>query len=411
MTTRELREKRANVWSQMQEMRDAVDKDGWSAELREKWDRADEELTSLTADIEREERNEQLGTLNEIDNQQRDAGGNTNRDRDVDAYQRAFVAFLRGGLDGVDVDQRQLLQSHFIAEERAQGAGTGAAGGYTVPQGFWAKVTETLKYFGGMTGVAEILNTDTGNAIPWPTNDDTTNVGAILAENSQITGQDVTFGQKTLNAYTYTSKLILVSLQLLQDTGIDLEGFLARKIGERLGRIYNTHLTTGTGSAQPQGFVTGATVGKTTASATAITYNEVVDLEHSVDAAYRAGGRCRYMFHDLVLAYLRKVRDDVGGAGLGRPLWQPSVAAGVPDTFNGFAYTVNNDMDSTVATTKKTMAFGDFNAHYVIRQVSGGTVMRLAERYADFLQVGFFGFGRLDGLVQDASAVKVMQQT
>lgn len=410
----ELKEKRANVWTQAQAFNERHKAgETMSAEDETAWSRALAEVDELGTQITNRETSESLETRFAAIDEQTDIvtpSGERGDQSDAAKYRSAFERFCRHGMGDLEVEERQLLQANFT-QERAQGTATGAGGGYTVPEGFWAKVTETQKYFGGVIGFAEDLGTDSGNDIPWPTNDDTGNKGAILGENTAITEQDVEFGQKTLGAYTYTSKLIRVALQLLQDTGIDLEAFLARRIGERLGRIHNEHLTTGTGAAQPQGFITGATVGKTTAGATAITYNEIVDLVHSVDAAYRASGRCRFELHDLVLAYVRKIRDDSGGAGLGRPLWEPSVQVGVPDSLLGYAVTVNNDMASTVATTNKTIAFGDLQAAYVARRVNGGQMMRLAERYADLLQVGFFGFQRLDGLTQDASAVKVLQQT
>lgn len=372
----------------------------------EAWDRAMNDADALDLQIERLDRDAKLDEkYDAIDAAQRDSigTGTPAGDSAEEKYRAAFVKFVRGGQIELAPEERQLLASNLDPSLRAQGEGTGSAGGYTVPTGFWAKVTETMKYYGGMLEASEIINTDTGIALPWPTNDDTTNTGAILAENAQITAQDVTFGQKTLNAYTYTSKLILVSLQLLQDTGIDLEAFLARKVGQRLGRIYNTHLTTGTGSSQPQGFVTAATTGKTTASSSAITFDEVIDLLHSVDVAYRTGGR--FMLHDLILAYLRKLKDSQN-----RYLWEPSPQVGVPSTIEGYPYTINNDMASTLVTTAKTMAFGNFQDGYVTRRVGGGQLMRLSERYADYLQVGFFGFGRLDGLLQDTSAIKLLVQ-
>lgn len=412
MNEKQLREKRQNVWSQMQEILAVAERDGnreLTAEERSKWDAADAELTGLTGDIERAERASKLDAeFRKIDDQRVvvTPDGERANGQETGKYERAFAGWLRHGMERLDAEQRDLLQANF----RAQAVGTGSAGGYTVPQGFWAKVTETMKYFGGMLDVAEVIDTTTGEALPWPTNDDTSNTGALLAENTQISEQDLTFGQKNLGAYTYTSKLIRVSLQLLRDTGIDVESFIARKVGQRLGRIYNTHLTTGTGSSQPQGVITGASTGKTTAGATAITYDELVDLIHSVDVAYRSAGNCRFMFNDLVAAYVRKIRDDSGGSGLGRPIWEPNVQVGQPSLLLGYPVSINNDMDSTVAATKKTMLFGDIRSMYVARRVGAGQVMRLTERYADYLQVGFFGFGDLDGLVQDASAAKLLVQ-
>lgn len=410
-TLKELREKRANTWAQAQEFNSRASKgEAMSAEDEAAWTRALDEVDTLGEQIKTRERNETLeGRFAEIDEQTRsvDVRGNAGDKNTTDLYRKAYESWIRSGIQGLDAEQRQLLEQNF----RALGTDTGSAGGYTVPEGFWAKVTETMKHFGGVRQVAEVVPTTTGANLPWPTNDDTSNTGEILEEGSAVSEQDVTFGQKTLAAFTASSKMIRVSNLLLQDTGVDIEGFLSRRVGTRIGRIQNTRLTTGTGSSQPQGLITGATTGKTTAGATAITYTELIDLIHSVDAAYRAGGNCGWMLHDLILAYVRKIKDDSGGAGVGRPIWEPSVQAGVPDLLLGYGYTVNNDMASTVATTNKTMAFGDFAAGYVVRTVNGGTMSRLTERYAEYLQTAFFGYERFDGLVQDSSAYKLLVQT
>lgn len=417
-TLQEVRDKRANAWAQAQEF-NTRHKAGetMSAEDEASWTRALDEVDTLGSEITNIERTATLETrFAEIDDETQviDPSGNRSDATDDKAkYRDAFLKFCRRGVSDLEAEERQLLQANFNMdpEMRAQGEATGGAGGYTVPTGFWAKVTETMKYFGGAQDGAEVINTDTGAPLPWPTNDDTANVGYQLGENTQASNEgDLSFGQKSLAAYTYVSGPVLASFQLLQDTGIDLEGFLARKQGERLGRIENTRFTTGNGTTQPQGFVTGATTGVTTASTTAITLNEIIDLIHSVDAAYRASGRCRFKLHDLVLAYVRKIRDDSGGSGLGRPIWEPSVQAGVPDLLLGYPYSVNNDMDSTVAATKKTAAFGDFASAFVVRKVNGGQMMRLTERYADYLQVGFLGYERADSIVQDTSAVKLLVQ-
>lgn len=421
-TIQDITDKRAAAFAQSEEFRSRVDKgDELSAEDNAAWERALDEVDTLGKQIENQTRDgklaESFAKIDEASQRQAAEGARpTDEPTDKD-YRSAFDAYMRHGMTDIAPEQRQLLQAQFRAldgngnETRALGTTSGSVGGYTVPEGFWAKVTETMKYYGGATVGAEEISTTAGNPLPWPTNDDTANVGYILGENTAASNEgDIAFGQKNLGAYTFVSGPGLVSLQLLQDSGIDIESFVARKMGERLGRIQNTRFTTGTGSSQPQGYVYGASTGKTTASGTAIAYNEIIDLEHSVDAAYRASGRCAYKCHDLIVAYLRKIRDDSGGAGVGRPLWQPSVQAGTPDTFNGYPLVINNDMDSTVATTKKTIAFGDHQAHFVVRRVSGGQLMRLAERYAEYLQVGFIAYERADSLVQDASAVKLLVQ-
>lgn len=405
---KELREKRASAWAQAQEFNERhAAGDEMSAEDSAAWKRALDEVDELGAEIETLERTaaleERFGQIDEehtrgaavSDGRRADGFG----DDQGGEYRSVFERFVRFGEGELNPEERQVLRA---GSARAQGVGTPSAGGYTVPEGFWAKVTETLKFYATVAGVAEVLTTAEGSKVPWPTNDDTGNKGAILDENTQITELAVAFGQAELEAYMYTSRLLLVSYQLLQDAGIDIEAFLARKMGERLGRAVNEHYTVGNGVSQPQGYMTGITAGKIAGSTSAFTYEDLVDLVHSVDIAYR--GNARFAVHDLVLGSIRKIKDDDG-----RYLWQPSMAAGVPDTILGYPYFVNNFQDAALEEGARPVVFGDFRAGFVVRNVAGGTIRRLEERYADFLQVGYFAFSRHDSVVQDASAIKYLQ--
>jgi predicted phage gp36 major capsid-like protein len=149
---------------------------------------------------------------------------------------------------------------------------------------------------------------------------------------------DVSFGVKTLTVYKYSSKVVAVPFELLQDSNVDIEAFVVKRLATRLGRITNTHFTTGTGSSQPNGVVTAATTGYTAANSTsqvtAITYDSLVDLQHSVDPAYRETRACKWMMNDASLKVLRKMKD-----GSGRPIFVPGyevgVPGGMPDTLLG----------------------------------------------------------------------------
>ena len=220
-------------------------------------------------------------------------------------------------------------------------------------------------------------------------------------------------GTKAIGAYTYTSKLVRVSLQLLQDSAFDIDTWLPRKLGERIGRAVADDLINGTGTGEPFGLLPQATAfaGGTgslalwnTRNATndASLYNLIIDLEHAVDPAYRTN--CRFMFNDNALSTLRKVKDSQN-----RPLWLPVPTPGMPATINGQPYSIDQAMPAgTMVNLSRPVMFGDFNAGYVVRQVLDVQAVRLAERYADFLQVGFFGFMRLDAVPDDANAVKAL---
>lgn len=416
MTIKQLKEKRANVWAEMQNITLQAEGRSMSAEELSQWEGFEGELNTLTKEIRVKERDAKLGAedfaTSAVDNARvADPESEPAVDDSEKAYRDAWAAHARFGGAALTSEQRTALTSGYTVitangEQRAAGTGT-TAGGYFVPQGFRQTIIQKLKAYGQVRDAATIISTDTGNTLPWPTNDDTGNVGAILAENTAVTEQDVVLGQAQLGAYMYTSKLIRVSLQLLQDSAFDFETFLAGRFAERLGRATNAHFTTGTGTAQPQGIVTGATTGVTGAvgTTTTVTFNSLVSLIHSVDPAYRTANS-KFMMNDASLAAIRIIRDDSGGAGIGRPLWEPSIQPGVPDSLLGYPVVVNNDM-ATMAANARSILFGDFAAGYVIRDVLGIQSLRLEERYADFLQVGFLAFLRTDGLVQDSSALKV----
>ena len=277
------------------------------------------------------------------------------------------------------------------SEARAQSL-TGSAGGYTVPQGFINQLEASLLAFGGMREVATILRTAEGNDLPIPTVSDHANVGAILAENTQVSEQDITFAQITLKAYKYSSKLIRVSSELLQDSAIDLESFIGGALGERIARIFNTHATTGDNSSKPQG-ISASAAGKTATAVDAITFAELLDLQHSLDPAYRANAR--FMMHDTTFKLVRKLVDDQN-----RPIFMNDLSATSPGTLFGVPVVINQDV-ATVAAGAKAIYYGDFSK-YIIRDVQDFTLLRLEERYADYHQVGFVGFSRHDGRILDA---------
>lgn len=346
--------------------------------------------------------------------------------KSMETETRAFEKFLRGEQlsdieEKVMSNLRSAARNFQNSNQRAQST-TNTAGGYSIPQGFIAEIDQQLKYISPFfeeqsmspTAIAKsifgFIQTETGNDLPFPTNNDTGNVGELLGENTDAfaNATDAVLAQVIYKAYKYSSKPMKVSNELLNDTGVDLPTFLAELLATRIGRIANTHFTTGTNTAQPQGIVTGATAGKTTAASGAITFPEIIDLEHSVDASYRKSPSCRFMLHDLILAYIKKLT--IGSASNdSRPLWQPGYTSGAPDTIDGFKYLVNNDMASTLVTTNITMLFGDMSK-FGIRQVRNMVFRRLDERFADLDQTAWVLFMRLDSKYKNTAAIKKLTQ-
>lgn len=295
--------------------------------------------------------------------------------------------------------------SELRRELRTLMATSGNYGSQTIPAAFLPRWEWALLAFANMRNVATVIRTDSGAALTIPTANDTGNKGGIVSENTQITTETaVGTSSVTLNAYVYSSYFVKVSWELMQDSAFNLPAYVGAACGERIGRIQADHFTTGTNSSQPNGIVTAATLGKTAAAAYAITFDEIMDLFHSVDPAYRLGAG--WMMHDGIVKYLRKLKD-----GDNQYLWQPGVQMGVPDMILGKPVTINQSMQATLLGSKKTVLFGDFSK-YLIRDVTDLRVLRLDERFADYMQTGFIAFQRTDADLLDAGThpVKYLQQ-
>jgi len=407
---RKLREERARLWEEMKGILEGSD--DLSGDALSRFEERDQRVDELNREIDAVKRARELEdhfaqpqdepTPRTVDPENADP-----KARD-EQYRQAFWSYLVRGMPGMSgEDQRTLLvgRQDLPDEVRALGIATGGAGGFLVPEGFRNQLIEVQKWFSNLRDVATVIATNTGAPLPWPTNDDTANKGAILAENVADTELDMTFGQAQVGAHMYTSKIVRVSLQFLQDTTLaDGEGIVARKLGERLGRIQNEHFTTGTGTNQPEGIQTNAVVGKQGAAGqtTTVTYDDLVDVEYSVNRAYRRNAR--WMMSDNGIKVVRKLKD-----GDGRPLWEPSVQVGEVTTLLGYPVEANSDLPNPAANVKSIL-FGDFREAYVIRDVLGVQLMRLSERYAEFLQVAFLAFQRTDAKLQNAAAVRAYQQ-
>lgn len=371
-------------------------------EYAQKFEAAETEHRSLTEQINRFERLKQVeaDAAGQFADQEDRAGKkDTSKEREA-RYKEAFMTFFREGTNALTPEHRSILGTPQY-EQRANTAGTNSAGGFLIPQDFLPELTLAMKSFSGMLQAARYVPTSSGAALPWPTNDRTARKATIVGEGVTRTATDFVFGQKTLNAFTY-SDMATVSIELMQDSYFDLGLFINDSFAESFGRGTNEHFTTGTDSGQPNGCLTASVAGKTAASATAFTRSEIVDLIHSVDPAYRSGPKTGLMMNDAVLAAIKKL---ALGSNDASPLWQQSMRDGEPDKIEGFQYWINQDMPSALTTGQKLIMFGDFN-YYIIRQVMAMSVRRLEERFIDQGLIGFIGFARFDGELANTSAVK-----
>lgn len=403
----EMKEKRKGLRDQALAILDKAETENrnMTGEEHEKYEKIDSEIDDLTREISAIEKiQEQLRVAGEAESREvKTPESKLERVSPIATpeYREAYNSFLRYGSAGLTSEERQIIeigrQSLTGNEARALSAVTGSAGGYTVPQGFFNELETAMKAFGGMRNVARVIPTSSGNDLPMPSMNDTSNMGELVGESAAVGNQDVAFGQIIMKAYKYSSKTVLIPIELLQDSAIDVEAEVKNALAERIYRITNLHYTTGDNTGKPQGIITAATLGKTGANGqtTSVIYDDLIDLEHSVDPAYRKTSSCGYMFHDSTLKALKKLKDSQQ-----RPLWVPGMAVKEPDTINGFRYEINQDMP-VMAASAKSIAFGDLSK-YIIRDVMDVMIIRIAEKYIESGQVGFLCFYRTDGRMRDA---------
>lgn len=382
----------------------------WSKEDQKQFDDLMDEAERVQSQLEAHQRL--------LDKEAQESFRNTPKKNDTpkDAAREGLDIFLR--------KRPQDLSAEELAKVRnTMSTTTGSEGGYTVQTLVASELIEMLKAYGFMRRVASQITTENGADLSYPTTDGTTELGEIVAQNASASASDVSFGTRALNVVKFSSKVVTVPIELLQDSQIDVVSLVYGRLRDRIGRIQNLKYSVGTGVGEPMGLSVAAGVGKVgvAGQTTTVIYDDLVDLIDSLDAAYLdnppsdpslPGVRPAWMFSQTVRKVVRKLKDTAG-----RPIWTPSYDAGIggraantPDELMGYPVSINNDMPAPAANAKS-MAFGNLHK-YLIRDSMQVTMYRFDDSaFATKGQVGFLAFCRSGGNLMDVSSVKQYQHS
>ena len=389
-----LREKRAKLWEDTKAFLDSHrGEDGMvTAEDNATYEKMEADVVALGREIERLER--QVAIDRELDKPTSSAlvskpmspKAEQKSGRATDEYRKAFWNQMRGR---VTPEVYNALQ-----------VGTLSEGGYTVPDEFDRQLIEGLEDENIMRGLVHIIRTGSGeHKIPIVASHGT---GSWVEEEQQIPESDDAFSQVTLTAHKFAT-MIRISRELLNDSAFDLAAYIAHEFVRRAGAAEEQAILTGDGSHKPIGLLhatLGAQTGITTASSTAITADELIDMQHSLKSGYRR--KACWIMNDATISAIRKLKD-----GNSQYIWQPGIKEGAPDMLFNQRVLMSNYMP-LIGAGNKVILYGDYS-YYWLAEREGRTLERLNELYAVTDQVGFKMTERLDGRLILPEAVKCLQ--
>lgn len=389
----ELREKRAKAWEAAKQFLDAKrTADGFvSAEDAAAYDRMETDVVNLGKEIERLERQTAIdaelarATSKPITNQPNGRiDGETKTGRASAEYKRAFWNGMRNRIS--------------YEVQNALSIGTDSEGGYLVPDEYEKKLVEALQDEVFFRSLATVIRTSSGDRkIPIVTSK---GEAAWIDEGGQFPESDDSFGQTSIGAYKLAT-MIKVSDELLNDSVFNIEQYISKEFGRRIGTKEEEAFFIGDGQGKPIGLFNatgGAEIGVTAAS-TSITFDDIMDLYYSLRAPYR--NKATWLLNDSTVKAIRKLKDSNGNY-----IWQPSVREGEPDRILNRPYRTSIYVPE-LAEGKRVMAFGDYS-YYWIADRQGRSFKRLNELYAATGQVGFLACERVDGKLILSEAVKTL---
>lgn len=291
------------------------------------------------------------------------------------------------------------LRSNFSQVSNIMQEGVDADGGYLVPDEYDSRLITKLTEENVIRRLGHRLSTSGDHKINIAAS---TPAAAWIEEGESLTFGDATFDQIILDAHKL-HVAVKVTEELLYDSMFDIENYLFDAFGKALANAEEDAFINGDGNGKPLGILAaagGAQTGVTTASSTAITADEVINLVYSLKRPYRKNAV--FIMNDQTIAAIRKLKD-----GNGMYMWQPALTAGEPDRLLGYPVHTSQFMP-TIAAGAKTIAFGDFS-YYNIGDRGSRSLGELRELFAGNGMVGFLAKERVDGKLVLPEAVQCLQ--
>ena len=384
---RQQAEARAKAWEEAKALLDsaAAEKRDLSAEENQTYDR-------IMADLD--QRSAVIDTIK----------AQSEREERAAEAMKGFETQVKPAVAVPAIDEAELIRSLARGEIRSHSFEkrdvTKSSTGSPVPTSFYDQVLLLARHIGPMLETSTVLNTAGGENLQIPSLS-AYSTGTVTSEAASFGESDPTFNAfKTLGAYKY-GFLTQISREMVEDSGVDILGFLATQTGNALGFAVNGALTTGTGTVQPTGIVSAAGSGVTggTGVSGAFTADNLIDLVYSVDTAGRTLPGVGFQMNAKAIGAVRKLKDTAG-----QYLFTPSLSGDARDMLLGYPIYENPAMVDP-ATSAKSVIFGHLPSYYV-RQVGGLRLDRSDDYAFQNDLITFRASFRVDGNLIQTSHVK-----
>lgn len=416
--TRKLQDEIRSIKADMRSLHELCKKEKRSLTQDEdkQWDRMYTDMRSKEKQLEREivlQEEDRSNAKSIIDEATPPGQGSEKRTKTKQAEEArsAIRSYMTQGKEYLSKEERKILFGPAgilrDGESRSQSSVTANLGAEMVREEYFNEFEKHMIAASGIMEAARIIRTKTGAALPWPTVNDTSNKGRRIGESVASTKTNVPTDKVTLYAYKYSSDHVLVPSELEQDDSYGFVSEIPAIQAERVARGFNEEATTADGSSKPQGITIGASNSTLTVAVNTITRDDLLELKHKINRAYRGKKVAKWMFNDDTLMRIAKLAT---GSADDRPLWLPSMRDDVPDTIEGHAYVINDDMPDLSTSGNRAILFGDFSK-FLVRIVRDFNVKRADEKHIDTDEIGFYGFARMDSRIINADAIKYLAVT
>ena len=370
---KKLMERREELKKKLAELVDTADNEerAMTEEETKDFDAAEKEIKEIDATIAREERARNIPTV-----QQPAENHEMTQEERAAADEKAFADFIMNRVTENRAGEIQLTQGN---------------NGSIVPTTIANRIIKSVRDMVPFLQLSDVIYTNGKLSVPVYGEDSTNYIKAdYVDEGTELTDNIGKFTTIDLTGYV-VGALALVSNKLKDNTDINVVDFVINQVAESIAEKLEKEFVNG--STKIIG-ITSATKGITAASATAITYDELVSLKHSLKQRFRANAR--WIMNPATYTALCKLKD-----GNGQPYFQEDEykILGLP--------VIESDSMPTIAASAKAIVCADLSG-YTIKATKSVEIQVLREKFSTKNMLGVLAFGEYDAKITDSKKIAVL---